>query len=588
MANEKVEQLRKLLVLPKGAASVPQVREALSGSNVTVISDADAAAPLRDFDLVILDVDASADPIGTAHRLVSECELPVVFLLSAALEHRAAALEEIGGYGCVLKEAGAFTLRQATRTALELADARRRAEAGHETPEAEQFRFLVQSQSDLVVRVNADGIFEFVSDSYCKLFGKSREELVGSSFVPLVHEEDRAHTEREMQKLFEPPYTCRIEQRAMTKHGWRWLEWEDASVLDEEGTVTAIVGTGRDVTERKEAERRRRESEERFQKVLEKLPIPIVVSEGSEEYVVSVNAKFTEVFGYTLEDIPYVEAWWPKAYPDEAYRTRVQTEWDARKRAGSDGKSEFAPMNAYVTCKNGTERYVSVRAYSLGDVLIVAFLDLTEMQAAQTRLEELVEVKERLISEINHRVKNNLNMVSSMVSLKDAELGDTADLTDIRNQIQAISFIHEKLHARSDAIEVDFGAYIGSLLPEAFSFSPRAVTLNIDIEEIRLPAGTAAVLGVIINELATNAMKHGFGGTEEPIFSLSLGADEGAGEFLLVVSNSGPPIPADVDLTNPSGLGLRLISALVEQLRGELSLERAPSPTFRIRFPAAG
>ncbi len=115
----------------------------------------------------------------------------------------------------------------------------------------EKYRLLVEGQTDLVVKVDTAGRFLFVSPTYCDLFGKTEEELLGRRFMPLVCEEDREITAREMEKLNRPPYTCYVEQRAMTKDGWRWLAWADKSVLDDQKNVVAIIGVGRDITERK-------------------------------------------------------------------------------------------------------------------------------------------------------------------------------------------------------------------------------------------------------------------------------------------------------------------------------------------------
>lgn len=118
----------------------------------------------------------------------------------------------------------------------------------------EKYRLLVDHQTDLVVKVDAAGRFEFVSPSYCRLFGKTEEELLGRTFMPLVHEADRASTAKAMEALYEPPYRAYLEQRAMTKDGWRWLGWMDTAMVDSDGQVTSIIGVGRDITERKRAE----------------------------------------------------------------------------------------------------------------------------------------------------------------------------------------------------------------------------------------------------------------------------------------------------------------------------------------------
>ncbi|THB70493.1 MAG: PAS domain S-box protein [Desulfovibrio sp.] len=118
----------------------------------------------------------------------------------------------------------------------------------------EIYRLLVENQNDLVVKVDVEGRFLFVSPSYLDLFGKSEDELLGKAFMPLVHEEDRDSTARAMEALFKPPHKAYMEQRAMTKQGWRWLAWSDTAVLDDSGEVAAIVGVGRDITLRKHFE----------------------------------------------------------------------------------------------------------------------------------------------------------------------------------------------------------------------------------------------------------------------------------------------------------------------------------------------
>ena len=118
----------------------------------------------------------------------------------------------------------------------------------------ESYKLLVENQNDLVVKVGADGRFLFVSQSYCKTFGKNEEELLGQSFMPLVHEEDRAPTAKAMESLLHPPHTAYIEQRAMTKEGWRWLAWSDRAIVDGKGRIEAVVGVGRDITDRKRSE----------------------------------------------------------------------------------------------------------------------------------------------------------------------------------------------------------------------------------------------------------------------------------------------------------------------------------------------
>jgi PAS domain S-box-containing protein len=124
-----------------------------------------------------------------------------------------------------------------------------------ELTESEQrYRGLVESQHDLVVRVDARGRFTYVNDAYCRTFGKTREELIGQTFQPLVHPDDIGPTLEAMKRLETPPYRVSMEQRAMTRNGWRWLAWEDYAIRSEAGETLEIQAVGRDVTAMKEAQ----------------------------------------------------------------------------------------------------------------------------------------------------------------------------------------------------------------------------------------------------------------------------------------------------------------------------------------------
>ena len=118
----------------------------------------------------------------------------------------------------------------------------------------ESFKLLVENQVDLLVKVDVQGKFLFVSPSYCQTFGKKEEELIGNEFLHLVHPDDLELTSKAMEALYKPPYTCYLEQRAKTVNSWRWIAWNDKAILDKEGNVVEIIGLGRDITRRKEAE----------------------------------------------------------------------------------------------------------------------------------------------------------------------------------------------------------------------------------------------------------------------------------------------------------------------------------------------
>ncbi|MFO7895545.1 MAG: transporter substrate-binding domain-containing protein [Candidatus Cloacimonadales bacterium] len=128
------------------------------------------------------------------------------------------------------------------------------------------YKLLVDNQLDLLVKVDKQNRFLYISPSYCQLFGKTEAELLEQEFYPLVHKDDVESTKKQMQNLYKPPYSCYIEQRAKTIHGWRWLAWNNKAILDEEGKVKEIIGSGRDITVQKNVELELEELKDNLQK----------------------------------------------------------------------------------------------------------------------------------------------------------------------------------------------------------------------------------------------------------------------------------------------------------------------------------
>lgn len=133
----------------------------------------------------------------------------------------------------------------------------------------ECYRLLVENQTDMVTKTDAEGTILFVSPNYCKTFGLAEQELIGKSFLPMVHEADRSHTMERMKDLFRPPHECYYEQRSHTHDGLRWFAWACKAVVNDDGEVKEIVGVGRDITEHKGTRDALAASEQRYHAVFE-------------------------------------------------------------------------------------------------------------------------------------------------------------------------------------------------------------------------------------------------------------------------------------------------------------------------------
>lgn len=214
----------------------------------------------------------------------------------------------------------------------------------------------------------------------------------------------------------------------------------------------------------------------------------------------------------------------------------------------------------------------------------VSCRDITSQKKLAQTLKETIEEKDFLMRELNHRIKNNLLMINSLISLKAASMEDKLSLSDISSQIDTIRVVHEKLYKSGNVARVNFREYIEDLLPSVFSFFNAEVKINNEVKEIEISTKSTITLGLIINEIATNAIKYGFTENEENVFSISVQQENE--ENVLVLSNNGKPFPEDISLDNTGTLGLRLISELVKQLMGTVVLDKSPHPVFTIRFPA--
>ncbi len=217
--------------------------------------------------------------------------------------------------------------------------------------------------------------------------------------------------------------------------------------------------------------------------------------------------------------------------------------------------------------------------------IIGVSMDITEQKNTEEQLKKALQEKNELMRELNHRVKNNLAMISSLINLKDAAGSGSTDLSDVKNQLRAIQYMHDKLSRTEGTLEIQVKEYIEDLLSSVLgSMAVKPVERRIDIQDLTLPASIASPLGLIINEIATNAAKHGFVPEKPARFEVSLHKEKTGGKYLLTLSNTGRPFPDGVDLENPTTLGLQLINALVDQLGGSIQLERNPITTFTIRF----
>jgi two-component sensor histidine kinase len=209
-------------------------------------------------------------------------------------------------------------------------------------------------------------------------------------------------------------------------------------------------------------------------------------------------------------------------------------------------------------------------------------------QAARASLRE----KEVMLKEIHHRVKNNLQVISSLLNLQARYLPDPAAraiFTQSRNRVQSIALVHERLYESAYLAHVDFGKYTTVLLDnifETYGAEGRGISKTVDMGDASLTVDLAVPCGVIVNELVTNAIKHAFPDERRGTVQVSL-SGSAEGELVLTVADDGVGMAADIDPRNTASLGLDLVFTFAEQLNAVVDVGREGGTSFRFRFPKA-
>lgn len=454
----------------------------------------------------------------------------------------------------------------------------------------QNYKILIENQTDLIIKVDPEGRFLFVSPSYCELFGKKEEELLGKYFLPLVHEEDRKKTEDAMERLKEPPHSCYIEQRALTSKGWRWLAWFDQALVNKNGKITAVIGSGRDIDELKKAENNLRERNKYIETILRNLPIGLAVHEINSGKLIFMNKEFQEIYGWPEEEIPTVKTFLNKVYPDAELRKNISSKITADIK-GKKPENLFWD-NIEVKSKNGEKKYVSAKNIPLYDqnLIISTVQDITKRITADRQIQNSLKEKEILLREIHHRVKNNLQTISSLLDLQAESIKDSAALEAFRSsqsRIRSMALIHERLYKSESLSRIKAQEYIKNLtdyLEATYDSRAGNIKLTTNVQNILLNLDTAIPCGLIINELVSNSMKYAFPGEQVGTIEVSLLVSS-ADSISLSVKDDGIGIPTDITIENSPSLGLQLVHLLAKQIYGTLKTERKNGTRVEIIFP---
>ena len=213
--------------------------------------------------------------------------------------------------------------------------------------------------------------------------------------------------------------------------------------------------------------------------------------------------------------------------------------------------------------------------------------NIVEIKHAEDKIKASLNEKDILLRELHHRVKNNLQIILSLINLQSNGIKNKEDLEIFResqSRVKSLAIIHEKLYRSADFANINFEEYIESLVNYLLSYySADSIEVIIDVKkDIILNMDTAVPCGLIINELVTNAIKHAFNESKSGQINITLKSDNGC--FTLIVSDNGEGIPPEVDLDNPQKLGLQLVKSLTDQLEGKIEYNGSKNTEFKIQF----
>ncbi len=223
--------------------------------------------------------------------------------------------------------------------------------------------------------------------------------------------------------------------------------------------------------------------------------------------------------------------------------------------------------------------------------VITVIRDITERKKTEEQLKKTLKEKEILMREIHHRVKNNMQIMLSLLRLQSRQLKNREALEVLgvwRNRIRTIALIHEKLYRSEDMTRINFKDYVQALvfsLFNAFEAKESDIQIKVKVKDVFLDINTAIPLGQIINELISNAIMHAFPGKRKGQICLDMHA-ENKDQYILIISDNGVGIKENANFKNPHTLGFQLVNDLVDQVSGSIELDGRDGTSFRIIFKA--
>jgi PAS domain S-box-containing protein len=440
------------------------------------------------------------------------------------------------------------------------------------------------------------------NDEMFSLYG--REPAPGtqpkSVWLDSVYPDDREQVEQAIQDGINGKGHFHMEFRIAQPGGEvRHLRVSAVVTRGADENAKHMFGVSFDITDRKRAA-------EQLRLTIEAAPTGMILT-NTAGIIGLVNAETEKIFGYSREELlgSPIESLLPERF--RARHPAHRAEFYATPKVRTMG----AGRDLYGLRKDGTEVPIEIALNPLntaeGHFTLSSVADITErkrgvemLRKLNAELEEQIrirtsEVKERevLLQEVHHRVKNNLQVISSLINIQVRTIDNPASKTVLRHcqsRVQAMGQIHEMLYQSRNYASVPFAEYaklLANRVLHASDITPCSVSMDFEMDEVSLAVDRAIPCALILNELIANALKHAFRDTtQNAVVRVGLNLTDDR-RVVLSVSDNGVGISPDVNLSQLRSVGMQIVTTLVAQLDGQLNIIRAPGSRFEITFPAA-
>lgn len=457
----------------------------------------------------------------------------------------------------------------------------------------EKYRTIFENVQDIFYQTDIKGKIIEISPSVKGYSGFNREDLIGKS-VDIVYNnpEDR---NKLLKAINENGEVFDYELRLKDKDGRLiYVSVNAHFIFDSNNRPVGVEGSIRNINERKNAENQLKLSQIRLANAMDlanlanwELDLPNQMFTFNDKFYSMIGTTVENEGGYQMSIEYYIKEY---VHPEDA-----QFIADGMKKSIEVNASTFGTEFEHrIIRRDGETRYMAIHIrvilptetqnlYIYGTVQ-----DITERKIVEEKLKESLEEKEMLLKEIHHRVKNNLMVISSLLNLQSQYINDKEALDifkESQNRAKSMALIHERLYRSTDLKKIDFGDYIHTLATDLFHTyvpDPGRISLNMNVENVMVDINTTVPLGLIVNELVTNSMKHAFPEGRKGDIDIEFYKKDD--EFTLVISDNGVGFPENIDFRNTASLGLQLVNNLVMQIDGEITLDKSHGTKFKITF----